>query len=134
MRFFPESALVQLEYDKIKGLLKEQCDSEYGKGKAEDLRIHTRKEYIDHELKQTEEFRQLIHAAQYFPLDYILNLSRELKLLSIPGAVLTGEDFLQIRKLPESIQKIFRWFDKDRKVTYAALYKVIETTFYEKII
>ena len=122
MKFFPESALVQLEYDKIKGLLKEQCDSEYGKSRAEELRIHTRKEYIDHELKQTDEFKQLIESSQYFPTDYILNLTRELKLLGIQGAVLTGDQFLQIRKLPESIQKIFRWFDKDRKVVFPALY------------
>ena len=64
MKFFPESALVQLEYDKIKGLLKEQCDSEFGKSRAEDLRIHTKKEFIDHELKQSDEFKQLLEASR----------------------------------------------------------------------
>lgn len=134
MKLFPDSALVQLEFDKIKGLLKEQCDTEYGKLRSEELRIHTRKEFIDHELKQTDEFKQLIQAALYFPIDYILNLSKELKLLSIEGATLTGDQFLQIRKLPESIQKIFRWFDKERKTTYPSLHKVIEPTYYEKAI
>ncbi|HUQ65499.1 MAG TPA: MutS2/Smr-associated SH3 domain-containing protein [Flavitalea sp.] len=134
MKFFPESALVQLEYDKIKGLLKEQCDSDFGKAKADELRIHTKKEYIDHELKQTDEFKQLLSSSQYFPNDYILNLTKELKLLGIQGAVLTGEQFLEIRKLPESMNKIFRWFDKDRKVVYAALYKVVENSYYEKVI
>lgn len=134
MKFFPESALVQLEYDKIKGLLKEQCDSEYGKSRAEGLRIHTRKEFIDHELSQTDEFRQMLESSQYFPNDYILNLTKELKLLGIQGAVLTGDQFLEIRKLPESIQKIFRWFDKERKVIYPALYKVVEDTYFEKVI
>ena len=134
MKFFPESALVQLEYDKIKGLLKEQCDSEFGKSRAEDLRIHTKKEFIDHELKQSDEFKQLLEASQYFPNDYILNLTIELKLLGIPSAMLTGDQFLQIRKLPESIQKIFRWFDKDRKVIYPALHNVIGDTYFEKVI
>lgn len=132
MIFFPESALVQLEYDKIKGLLKEQCQTEFAKDKAENLRIHTKKEFIAHELRQSEEYKQLLNAAQYFPNDYILNLQKELKLLSIPGAVLSGEQFLEIRKLPESINKIFRWFDKDRKVVYPSLFKVIENTEYEK--
>jgi len=134
MKLFPESALVQLEYDKIKGLLKEQCESEYGKSRAEDLRIHTRKEYIDYELRQTDEFKQLIESSQHFPNDYILNLTKELKLLGIQGAVLAGDQFLQIRKLPESIQKIFRWLDKDRKAIYPALYKIIENTYFEKVI
>lgn len=134
MKLFPESALVQLEYDKIKGLLKEQCQSEFAKSKADDLRIHTKKEFIEHELKQSDEYKQLFNAGQYFPNDYILNLLKELKLLGIPGATLSGDQFLEIRKLPESIQKIFRWFDKERKTLYPALHKVIEDSYYEKII
>lgn len=134
MKYFPESALVQLEYEKIKGLLKEQCQSEYGKSKAEDLRIHTRKEFIEHELRQSEEYKQMLNAGQYFPNDHILNLAKELKLLSIPGAVLNGDQFLEIRKLPESIGRIFHWFDKERRTIYPALFNVIEATHYEKII
>ncbi len=132
MKFFPESALVQLEYDKIKELLKEQCQSAFAKTKADELRIHTKKEFIAHKLRQSEEFKQMLAAGQYFPNDYILNLLGELKLLSIPGATLSGDQFLELRKLPESIQKIFRWFDKDRKVVYPALYSVIAQTTYEK--
>lgn len=132
MKFFPESALVQLEYDKIKSLLKDQCQSEYAKSKAEELRIHTKKEFIDHELQQTHEYKQLQQAGQYFPNDHVLNLTRELKLMSIPGAVLSGDQFLQIHKLAESMQGIFRWFDKERKIAYPALLKVTEGVVYEK--
>ncbi len=132
MKFFPESALVQLEFEKVKALLKEQCQTEFAKSKAEELRIHTRKEFIQQELKQSSEYRQLLDASTWFPNDYVLNLQRELQLLSISGAVLTGEQFLDIRKLPVSIQAIFRWFEKDRKVTYPALHSVIASTYYEK--
>lgn len=134
MKLFPESALVQLEYDKIKELLKEQCQTEFAKTKAGELRIHTKKEFIQHELKQSDEYKQMLSAGQYFPNDYVLNLLRELKLLGIPGATLSGDQFLEIRKLPESIQKIFRWFDKDRKSLYPALHKVIAESYYEKVI
>ena len=41
---------------------------------------------------------------------------------------------LQLRKLAESLEKIFRWFDKERRLAYNALAKVIENTFYEKAI
>ena len=134
MRFFPESALVQLEFEKIKVLLKEQCLTDFAKTKCEELRIHTRKDFIDHELTQTSEFKQLLDASTYFPNDFVLNLVKELKLLGIAGAVLTGDQFLEIRKLPVSIQNIFRWFDKERKATYQALYRVVENTYYEKAI
>ena len=43
MKVYPESATVQLEFDKIKSLLHEKCRTEYAKTKAQELRIHTKK-------------------------------------------------------------------------------------------
>jgi DNA mismatch repair protein MutS2 len=134
MKLFPESASFQLEFDKIKNLLTEKCRSEFAKNKASELRIHTRKEFIELELKQSHEYRQLVQNGIYFPNDYILNLSRELRLLNIQDAMLIGEDLLSLRKLAMSMESIFRWFDAERKTAYAALAKVIEGTYYEKVI
>jgi len=134
MRIFPESAPLQLEFDKIKALLAEHCNTEYARSKALDLRIHTQREYIQLELRQSYEFKLLLDGGQYFPNDHSLNLSRELKLLGIPGAVLVGEQWLQLRKLAEGMQSVFRWFDPERKTTYPALARVIEHTHYEKSI
>ena len=134
MKLFPESAYVQLEFDKVKALLTAHCRSEYAKLKSQELRIHTKKEYIESELRQSYEFRQLLRNSIYFPLDYVLNLSRELKLLSIPGAMLSVEELMQIRKLAESIEKIFRWFDSERRTAYPGLAELIEGTYYEKAI
>ena len=132
MKVYPESAVVQLEFDKIKSLLHEKCRTEYAKGKASELRIHTKKEFIETELKQSHEYKQLIQNAIYFPNDYVLNLGRELKLLSIEGSLLTGEQLVDIRKLAESIEKIFRWFDAERKEAYSGLGEVIQGTHYER--
>lgn len=134
MKFFPESALTQLEFDKVKALLEEHCKTEYAKNKSQELRIHTRKEFIELELRQSHEYKLLIEHSMYFPNDYVLNLAKELRLLGIPGGVLTGEQFMQVRKLAESMQNIFRWFDSDRRLAYPALVKVIEDTYYEKVI
>ncbi|NTS43976.1 DNA mismatch repair protein MutS [Flavisolibacter sp. BT320] len=132
MKVYPDSALVQLEFDKIKDLLLQKCRTEYAKAKAADLRIHTRKDYIERELKQTHEFRQLQQNAIYFPNDYVLNLGKELQLLSIEGSLLSGEQLIDIRKLAESMEKIFRWFDAERREAYDAMADVIKGTYYEK--
>lgn len=134
MKLYPASAEIQLEFDKIKELLKQNCQSEYGKKKAESLRIHTRKEFIDLELQQSNEFKLLFQNSQYFPNDFTRNISREIKLLSIPGSTLSGEEFLEIRKLVAAIEKIFRWFDNERRIAYPALTQVIEDSYYEKVI
>ena len=134
MKLYPESASVQLEFNKIKELLVNYCQAEHARDKAQQLRIHTRKEFIELELRQSHEYRQLMVNGIYFPNDYILNLAKELKLLSIPGAVLSGEQFMQLRKLAESMEKIFRWFDSERRIAYDGLAKVIDGTYYEKVI
>ncbi|MBC7826868.1 MAG: DNA mismatch repair protein MutS [Chitinophagaceae bacterium] len=134
MRHFPESALVQLEFDKIQVLLTAHCKTEYAKSKAENLRVHTKKEFIELELQQSNEYKLLVQGGQYFPNDHVLNLSREIKLLGIPGAVLTGEQIILVRKLAEDLQSIFRWFDAERRIAYRALARVIDNTYYEKAI
>jgi DNA mismatch repair protein MutS2 len=132
IRYFPESALSQLEFDKIRELLAAHCKSAYAREKALSLRVHTRKEIILKELRQSDEFKTLLQHAQYFPNEESLNLSREIKLLGLPGAVLSGEQFLQIRKLADNLRQIFHWFDKERRLAYAALAEVIRDTYYEK--
>src|SRR5215217_143306 len=134
MKLYPESASAQLEFDKIKSLLHEKCRFEYAMSKANELRIHTLKEFIDRELKQSHEFKQLLQNGIYFPNDYILNLSKELRLLNIEGAVLSGEQLVAFRKLALSMESIFRWFDAERRVSYPGLAEVIAGTFYEKAI
>ncbi len=134
MKFFPESALVQLEFEKVKELLALHCRTEFAKAKANSLRIHTRKEFIDTELQQTHEYRLLQQHGLAFPNDFVLNLSKELKLLGIPGATLKGEHFLQIKKLADNTGNIFRWMDNERRSAYPALAKVIDNTYYEKVI
>jgi len=134
LKLFPESASVQLEFEKIRQIVVEYCATELGKQLAVDLRLHTKREYIELELRQSYEYLLLIITAMFFPNDYILNINRELKLLGIQGAVLREDDFMQIRKLSEGIQKIFRWFDAEKITSFSALHKVIIESHYEKSI
>jgi DNA mismatch repair protein MutS2 len=134
IRYFPESALGQLEFDKIRDLLAEKCKSAYAREKAANLRIHTRLELIQLELQRSSEFKSLLEQGQYFPNEDSLNLSREIKLLGLSGAVLSGEQFLQIRKLADALKQIFHWFDRERRLAYSGLASVIKDSYYEKAI
>ena len=134
MKFFPESALQQLEYEKVKTILAGYCTTVYAVNKAENLRIHTKLSFIQTELQQTNEFKLLMQSGMYFPNDFSANLQKDLKLLSIPGAVLAGEQFLLLHKLATNTGNVFRWFDNERRTAYAGLTKVIEDSYYEKSI
>ena len=134
LKLFPESATVQLEFDKVRALLADHCTCEYAKEKADTLRIHTRKDFVDLDLRQSHEYKQLVQNGIYFPNDQVFNIARELKLLGIDGAVLAGEQFVLIRKLAENIKTVFRWFDAERKIVYPALLNVLGEVQYEKLI
>ena len=53
VKLFPQSADYQLEFDKIREIVHQYCNTEMGRTRATQMRIHTRKEYIDLELSQT---------------------------------------------------------------------------------
>jgi DNA mismatch repair protein MutS2 len=134
IRYFPESALGQLEFNKVRELLAEKCKSAYGREKATNLQIHTRLEFIKIELQRSSEFKNLLEQSQYFPNEENLNLSREIKLLALPGATLSGDQFIQIRRLADTLRQIFHWFDRERRIAYSGLASVIKDSYYEKTI
>ncbi len=134
MRLYPESAANQLEFNKVKDLLVNHCKTVYAQQKAANLRIHTKKEYIELELHQTYEYKMLQQQGGYFPSDFTLNIQKDTKLLGIPGALLVGEQWMNIKKLCENTSNIFRWFDSERRLAYPALSKIIDNTYYEKVI
>lgn len=132
MNLYPESTPTQLEFNKVKTLLHNYCQTELAKNKVLELRIHKHVKYIETELNQTHEFKLIQQQSQYFPLDFLLNISRHIKLLGIDGATLSGEDFLQIKSLSENISNIYRWFDGERKLAYPYLSQIIQHSYYDK--
>src|SRR6476469_1367342 len=134
MKLYPESAEEQLELTKIKRHLSFYCNTVYAKEKAIHLRIHTKKEIITLQLQQAYEYKLILEQRQLLPNDFSLNLSQSLKLLSIEGSVLQPADFINIRKRAGSTEKLYRWFDAERRLAYPGLYKVLENSYYEKTV
>jgi DNA mismatch repair protein MutS2 len=134
MKLYPESAEEQLEFSKIKNHLSSYCNTEYAKEKAHFLRIHTKKEIIALQLQHAFEYKLILEQQQPLPNDFSLNLKSCLKLLSIEGSTLKAEDFMNIRRLAINTERIFRWFDTERRSAYPALCKILENSWYEKLI
>ena len=132
MRLYPESAHVQLEFDKVQKLLAQHCKTEFALDAAKGLRIHTHFNYIELELNQTNEFKLLLLSGQHFPIDFTQNIHKDIKLLGIPGAALTGEQYNLLRRLLDNAGDIFRWFDSERREAFPALQKVVKDSYYEK--
>ena len=134
MKIYPENASTQLEFDKVKALLKEHCATVYAQNRVDRLRLHTKLERLSMELRQGYEYKLIIEQALYFPHDNTGDLRKEIKLLAIPGSMLTGEQWLQVRRLLAAVENIFRWFNTQRREAFPNMVTVIKDTYYEKLI
>lgn len=110
--------MVQLEFNKVQDLLLQHCKTDFAQQECENLRIHTHIDYINKSLHQTHEFKLILQTGQYFPIDFTLNIQKDIKLLSIPGASLSGEQYNLLRRLLDNAADIFRWFDAERREAF----------------
>jgi DNA mismatch repair protein MutS2 len=134
MKFYPESALQQLEFEKIKELLISHTTSAESAEKCKNIRLHTRLPYIQTQLQQTENFVHILTHGGYFPLNQVPVVQKELRLLGIPNSILIGEQWLQILRLCTVAKDIFQWFTSERREAYATLNFVLQDSYYEKTI
>jgi DNA mismatch repair protein MutS2 len=132
MRLYPDSAAKQFEFDKVQALLLDKVRTAYAKQQVETIRMHTQLHLMERALQQTQEFKWLLQAGQSIPVDFTRNMDRDLKLLGISGAILSGEQWVWISKMLDATAQIFRWFDAERLNAFPALSQVIVHSYYEK--
>lgn len=112
MLLYPAHARESLEFDKVSQLLKQKCRTDMARESVDNLRFHTRIDYVSKALNETSEFKSTISGSDNFPNDFTLNLHRELKLLSVTGASLGIEDFMAFRQLALNTRDILLWFKR----------------------
>ena len=87
MQLYPANAEEALEFNKVCQLLKQHCRTDAAREQVGQLRFHTRIDYVENALAQTNEFKTILLGSDYFPNDFTRNLQKELKLLAVTGAV-----------------------------------------------
>jgi DNA mismatch repair protein MutS2 len=91
----------------------------------------SRAELIEKALKQTAEFKNTLGGGDYFPGDFTRNLQQELRLITVTGAVLTGDSLAALSLLTRTVQGILIWF-KGHNGLYPTLEALTEGVVYEK--
>ncbi len=131
MLLYPARAVEALEFDKICQLLKEKCRTDGARERVENIRFHTKLEYVERELLQTREYKSTLRTDDRFPNDFTKNISKELKLLSISNASLSGEQLLSFQHLAQNTKDILLWFKKNESL-FNNLRAIAENITYEK--
>jgi DNA mismatch repair protein MutS2 len=131
MQLYPAHATEALEFNKISELLKQKCRTDSAREQVDEIRFHTRIDYVERALMQTEEFRSILAGRDYFPNDFTRNIQKELKLLGVPGAVLSGEQLVAVQHLTLSIRDMLLWFKRNNDL-FPNLRAISENISYEK--
>ena len=116
MQLYPPHAAEALEFNKICDLLISKCRTDAARERVANIRFHTHKDHMEKELLQTNEFKNIITGNDHFPNDFTRNIEKELKLLSITGGVLNGEQLLTLQQLALNIKDILQWFKKHNEL------------------
>lgn len=131
MQLYPARAAEALEFNKIADLLMNKCRTDAARERVQHIRFHTRLEHMQRDLEQTNEFKSILAGSDHFPNDFTRNLDKELKLLTIIGSVLTGEQLLAMLKLAYNMRDILVWFKKNNEL-FPHLRALCEKVAYEK--
>ncbi len=132
MQLYPAHAAESLEFNKICALLYKKCRTDAARERVDNIRIHTRMDHMERELHQASEFKDILKAGtDQFPNDFTRNLHKELKLLSVTGGVLSGEQMLAFLQLSLNIRDILLWFKRHDEL-FPHLRSVAEKVTYEK--
>jgi len=131
MQLYPAHAADALEFNKICLLLKQKSRTDSAREQIDDMRFHTRLDHMERALLQTNEFKNILKGQDHFPNDFTRNVQKELKLLSVPGAVLSGENLLAFQQLALNIRDILLWFKK-HDTLFPNLRAIAEKISYEK--
>jgi len=131
MQLYPTHAAEALEFNKVCDLLMGKCRTDAARERVENIRFHTRMDHMQRELLQAHEFKLILTGGDHFPNDFTRNVSRELKLLSVPGGVLTGEQLLSFNQLALNIRDVLVWFKKNNDL-FPTLRQLTDRIVYEK--
>ncbi len=131
MQLYPAHAAESLEFHKVCDLLLQKCRTDAARERVDNIRFHTRLDHMELELTQTNEFKNLLLAGDHFPNEFTRSMQKELKLLVIPGGVLTGEQLLSFHQLALNTRDILQWFKKHDDL-FPALRLLCKDITYEK--
>lgn len=131
IQLYPSHAADALEFNKILKLLAHKCRTDAALERVEAIRFHTRLDYIEKELLQTSEYKTILSGPDQVPNDFTRNVQKELKLLGVQGAVLSGEQLLAMLRLALNMRDILLWFKKHNEL-FPTLRALITHINYEK--
>jgi len=120
---YPENFEQKIGFDKIRQLISEKCLSSLGKERVDSISFSAKKEIVNNELQQTDEFVRILHGDREFPANYFIDVRYSLNRIRPEGTFLDEKELFDLKRSLQTISDIIRFFhpDKETDLIYPAL-------------
>jgi len=131
LHLYPNNTEEKLEFDKIKKILIDKCQMAETQKRFQNIRFHTKIEFLKKALSQTSEFKSTLQSPDPFPNNFSIDIRKALNLLKIKNATLSLQDLDHIRAMTVNIHGMLIWSKKNQEF-YPYLVEVLKEVLYEK--
>lgn len=104
-----------LEFDQIKARLAGHCVSQFGRERADDIRLFSAPAPLKTALDQTTELRDLSDYDQPPPIENVADLRTMLKKVRLQGSLLRIDEFVELLKFLQVIRNLHGYFRSRRE-------------------
>ena len=119
---FPSAFEEKIGFDRIRRMISENCLCQLGREQVDSMQMMSEPGTIEHELKLTDELRQILLMEENFPQDNYLDPTPALKKLDSKGSFLEIQELFILRKSISTLKSLHRFFTEDKiKAGYPAL-------------
>ena len=121
---YPNNFETKVGFDKIKEILKKNCLSELGRNEVDNISFSIDSEKITVQLKQIEEFKNIIMFSDNFPVSYYIDTRSYFENVERIGTFFTEIEFFDILRSLNTVKSIINFFSGDIENKYPELRKL----------
>ncbi|MDL2254947.1 DNA mismatch repair protein MutS, partial [Bacteroidales bacterium OttesenSCG-928-J16] len=132
MGTFPENFENKIGFDSVRAILKENCLSEMGKSRVDNVSFCSDFQKLNTLLQQTDEFRQILLFDNFFPAQDYIDMRRVLEYLRTIGTYIEQEDLFDLKSSLVSVYSAVDFFQEKRQGKYPFLEKLCENVVLNK--
>ncbi|MGK0388542.1 MAG: DNA mismatch repair protein MutS2 [Maribacter sp.] len=132
MELLPNDILETLEFDKVLHILERKCMGEPGRLAIRKLKPRTELFILDRLLKEVKEYTLSLEENKSIPMGNYVDISKELKMLGIEGALLPIEEILSVKNQLWVIRDIFRFFHVENQRIYPTIFDIIRPLSFDE--
>lgn len=103
---YPRNFESKIEFDVVRGMLKERCLCALGREKVDEMVFMTDFDYISTRLAETEEFVRILQVEQGFPSDFYFDVREPLQRIRIEGMYMSADELFALRRSLDTIGRI----------------------------